>query len=134
MRCYARETAFCKVFSFLLSGNVDDDFSQFDESKLTDEDKAFAMKLVQGVVDNKQTLDAVVSEYSKTFKINRIYRPDLAALEIAVYEMQFTDTPHPIVINEAVGHCQEVLYGKERAICQRNTCFLRKEFCQWLRC
>lgn len=103
MRGYARETAFCKVFSFLLSGNVDDDFSQFDESKLTDEDKAFAMKLVQGVVDNKQTLDAVVSEYSKAFKINRIYRPDLAALEIAVYEMQFTDTPHPIIINEAVG-------------------------------
>ena len=131
MRGYARETAFCKVFSFLLSGNVDDDFSQFDESKLTDEDKAFAMKLVQGVVDNKQTLDAVVSEYSKAFKINRIYRPDLAALEIAVYEMQFTE---PNRNQRGGGHCQEVLYGKEHAICQRNTCFLRKEFCQWLRC
>ena len=102
MRGYARETAFCKVFSFLLSGNVDDDFSQFDESKLTDEDKAFAMKLVQGVVDNKQTLDAVVSEYSKAFKINRIYRPDLAALEIAVYEMQYSGLPAAVAINEAV--------------------------------
>lgn len=102
MRGYARETAFCKIYSYLLSGNVEDGFEQFDQSKLTDEDKAFADDLVRGTIANKTALDAVVSEYSRAFKLSRIYHIDLAALELALYEMQFTQTPHPVVINEAV--------------------------------
>lgn len=103
MRGYARETAFCKIYSYLLSGNTEEGFEQFDESKLTDEDKAFADGLVQGTIANKTAIDAAVSEYSRAFKLARIYRIDLAALELALYEMMYTDTPHPVVINEAVG-------------------------------
>lgn len=102
MRSYAREVAFCKIYSYLISGNVDEDFSQFDSDKLTEEDVQFANTIVSGVVDNKLTLDAIVSEFSRSFKLARIYRPDLAALELALFEMQNCDTPHPVVINEAV--------------------------------
>ena len=102
MRSYAREVAFCKIYSYLMTGVEDVDFSQFDQSKLDEEDLAFATKLVSGVVSEKPELDKIVSELSRSFKLARIYRPDLAALEMALYEMRNLDTPHPVVINEAV--------------------------------
>lgn len=114
MRSYAREVAFCKVYSYLMSGDYDGDFSQFDADKLTEEDLAFADTLVKGVIGQKQSLDSVVAEFSRSFKLNRIYRPDLAALELALYEMKNCDTPHPVVINEAVGIAKK--YSTEKSV------------------
>ncbi len=103
MRSYAREVAFCKIYSFLMCGEYDEDFSQFDQEKLTEEDLVFADKLVKGVIEQKPQLDSIVREFSKSFKLERIYRPDLAALEMAIFEMNNCDTPRPVAINEAVG-------------------------------
>ncbi len=115
MRGYARETAFCKVYAQLVSGiPADTDFEQFDETKLTDDDKAFATRLTEGVANNRTALDAIVAEYSKAFKLSRIYRIDLAALEIALYEMIYTDIPHPVAINEAVDIVKK--YSTERSV------------------
>lgn len=114
MRSYAREVAFCKVYSYLMSGDYDGDFSQFDSDKLTEEDLTFADTLVKGVIGQKQSLDSVVAEFSRSFKLNRIYRPDLAALELALYEMKNCDTPHPVVINEAVGIAKK--YSTEKSV------------------
>ncbi len=114
MRSYAREVAFCKVYSYLMSGDYDGDFSQFDADKLTEEDLTFADALVKGVIGQKQSLDSVVAEFSRSFKLNRIYRPDLAALELALYEMKNCDTPHPVVINEAVDIAKK--YSTEKSV------------------
>lgn len=114
MRSYAREVAFCKVYSYIMSGDYDGDFSQFDADKLTEEDLTFADTLVKGVIDQKQSLDSVVAEFSRSFKLNRIYRPDLAALELALYEMKNCDTPHPVVINEAVDIAKK--YSTEKSV------------------
>lgn len=103
MRSYSREVAFCKIYGYLMSGEYDGDFSQFQLEKLTEDDVAFADSLVQGVVQQKTQLDGIVAELSRAFKLNRIYRPDLAALELALFEMKNCDTPHAVVINEAVG-------------------------------
>ena len=113
-RSYAREVAFCKVYSYLMSGDYDGDFSQFDADKLTEEDLTFADTLVKGVIGQKQSLDSVVAEFSRSFKLNRIYRPDLAALELALYEMKNCDTPHPVVINEAVDIAKK--YSTEKSV------------------
>ena len=53
MRSYAREIAFCKIYSYLICGEFDGDFSQFDQDKLTEEDLEFAKSLVKGVIENK---------------------------------------------------------------------------------
>lgn len=102
MRSYARETAFCKVYTYVMTGNFDGDFSQFDAEKLTEDDVAFATELVNKVIEHKAEIDGKIAELSVAFKLSRIYRPDLAALEIAIAEMSYMDTPHPVVINEAV--------------------------------
>lgn len=114
MRSYAREVAFCKIYSYIMSGNFDADFSQFEQEKLTEEDLQFATALVEGVVAEKSQLDAIVSEFSKSFKLSRIYRLDLAALELALWEMRNTDTPHPVVINEAVSIVKK--YSTEKSV------------------
>lgn len=114
MRGYAREVAFCKVYTVLMSGECDEDLSQFDREKLTEEDIAFIDTLVNGVAEHKQELDDIVSEFSRAFKLNRIYRPDLAALELALFEMIYCDTPHPVVINEAVGIAKK--YSTEKSV------------------
>ena len=114
MRSYAREVAFCKLYTYIMTGEGDVDLSQFDQDKLTDEDKKFALDLYNGAIDNKIEEDAIVSEYAKGFKLSRIYRLDLAALELALYEMIHTDTPHPIVINEAVGFAKK--FSTEKSV------------------
>lgn len=114
MRSYAREVAFCKLYTYIMTGEVDIDLSQFDQDKLTDEDKQFALDLYKGAIENKAEEDAIVSEYAKGFKLSRIYRLDLAALELALFEMIHMDTPHPIVINEAVGFSKK--YSTEKSV------------------
>ena len=114
MRSYAREVAFCKIYTYLMTGASDADFSQFDETKLDEEDVKFATDLVNGVVSDREQLDAIVSEFSRSFKLSRVYRPDLAALEMALYEMRSMDTPHPVVINEAVSIVKK--YSTEKSV------------------
>ena len=103
MRSYAREVAYCKIYAYLISGEFDQDFSQFDADKLTEDDLRFATQLVAGVIDCRAELQETVASLSHSFKLHRIYLPDLAALLMCLYEMQRMDTPHPVAINEAVG-------------------------------
>lgn len=114
MRSYAREVAFCKIYTYLMSGDYDGDFSQFDLEKLTEEDLSFADALVKGVMEQKAQLDGIVAELSRSFKLHRIYRPDLAALELALFEMKNCETPHPVVINEAVSIAKK--YSTEKSV------------------
>ena len=114
MRSYAREVAFCKIYTYIMRQDFDGDFSQFDKDKLDESDLDFAKTLVEGVIANKNELDAVIAELSKQFKLSRIYRTDLAALELGVYEMQYMDTPRPVVINEVVGFAKK--YSTDKSV------------------
>lgn len=114
MRGYAREVAFCKIYTYIMRGEFDGDFSQFDQSKLEENDLVFARGLVEGVIDRKDELDGIIADLSKQFKLSRIYRPDLAALELAVYEIKYTDTPCPVAINEAVGLAKK--YSTDKSV------------------
>ncbi len=114
MRSYAREVAFCKIYTYTMRQDFDGDFSQFDESKLDESDVEFAKKLVEGVITHKSELDAVIAELSTQFKLARIYRPDLAALELGIYEMQYMETPYPVVINVVVSFAKK--YSTDKSV------------------
>ena len=62
----------------------------------------FAKSLFLGACENLEKIDAAISENSKGWKIERISKMSLAVMRIASYELLFTDTPTPIVINEAI--------------------------------
>ena len=114
MRSYAREVAFCKIYTLLMGGDCNEDLSQFEADKLTEEDLTFIKTLVEGVIEHRQQLETIVSEYSRGFKLERIFRPDLAAMEVALFEMIYLQTPHPVAINEAVGIVKK--YSTEKSV------------------
>lgn len=69
----------------------------------------YSAELVNGVLANKEELDAQLSKYlKKGWRLNRINEIDLAILEVALYEMQNSKVIDPVAaLNEALNLCDE---------------------------
>ena len=106
MRSAAREAAYKVIFSYLFTGEWDNDFKtkMYLENKLQDTDVAFADTIVVYLRQNYNTLMDEIASLSKGYKIDRIYPADKAAMLLAISEMNaFGDIPAAVTINEAVG-------------------------------
>ena len=65
--------------------------------------RPFFRKLVNGVLETKGKIDALVERYSQNWNISRMSCVDRNVMRIAVYEMLFCDDiPPKVSINEAV--------------------------------
>jgi N utilization substance protein B len=63
----------------------------------------FFMKLVNGVLETRNTIDALIERFSQNWKINRMSCVDRNVMRIAVFEMLYCDDiPPKVSINEAV--------------------------------
>jgi len=63
----------------------------------------FARMLAEAVYSKKDEIDALISEYSVGWKIERIPKVSLAILRLAICEMLFVESvPVSVSINEAV--------------------------------
>ena len=100
----AREQAF--IFIFEKSFNADMSLeelvenAQLADDTVTDE---FAERLFNGVYDNIEEIDAVISNNLNGWTINRISRVTLCLLRLAAYQMQYCDDiPVSVAINESV--------------------------------
>ena len=67
-------------------------------------DVAYLNNVYLGVIKNKKELFDTIEKYSQGFSIERIYKTDLAALLLAIYEMKYmrNEIPLSVSINEAV--------------------------------
>ena len=98
-----RENAFVLVFEKIFN---DDDLTQIveiakecDDLQVNEE----VIRIVTGVQQHVQELDAVISEHLAKWSISRLSKVVLAILRLAVYEILFEDAIEPpIAINEAV--------------------------------
>lgn len=75
----------------------------------------YALLLVQGVLANKEAIDARLSEYAIDWTVERMPATDRNILRVAVYEMVFAAEPlaHGVAINEAVEVAKA--YGTEES-------------------
>ena len=75
----------------------------------------YALLLVQGVLDNKEAIDARLGEYAIDWTVERMSATDRNILRVAVYEMLFAEQPVAagVAINEAVEVAKA--YGTEEA-------------------
>jgi N utilization substance protein B len=65
--------------------------------------RPFFLRLVNGVMDTKQEIDAVIERFSDNWKMSRMYGVDRNILRIAVYELLYCkDIPSKVSINEAI--------------------------------
>ena len=66
-------------------------------------DEEYIRKVVYGVKEHYEDLMELIATNSKNFKVERIYKPDLAALLLACYEMKYMDDiPLAVSINEVI--------------------------------
>lgn len=73
---------------------------------------AFAMTLVQGVLQHQDAVDAIVGEAAPQFPLEQLAGVDKAILRVAVFELRFArGVPPKVAINEAIEIAKE--YGGE---------------------
>lgn len=65
--------------------------------------KAFARRLIFGVVENREKIDRLIEQCSENWRLDRMAKVDLAILRIATYELLFCpDIPFNVSIDEAI--------------------------------
>jgi len=63
----------------------------------------FCKSLIVGVLQNKETLDAKLTERLENWDISRVHKVDLTILRLALYELLYRpDIPPVVTINEAI--------------------------------
>ena len=83
---------------------VNDVIGRFwEELECDSEVREFAIQLVRGTRENLTDIDALITEYSEHWKIDRMPAIDRNILRSAIYELLYrSDIPRKVVINEAV--------------------------------
>src|SRR5438477_213230 len=62
----------------------------------------FARSLVAGVRRNRGELDGLLAKTADNWGLERMAATDRNLLRLGAFELLYTDTPGPVVINEAV--------------------------------
>lgn len=102
-RKIAREIAYKLIFEYLFTKEKDEENLQLLESgqDLSALDFEYIKNVFDGVTDKYDELCEMLSKHTKNFTFDRIFRPDLAGLLLATYEMKYMqDIPLKVSISE----------------------------------
>ena len=107
-RKQAREEAFILIFEKLFSDSTVEEILELACEVRDLEPDEYIKKVFFGVYENTAEIDALISENSVGWKIERISKTALALLRLALYEMKYYDEiPVSVSINEAVEICKK---------------------------
>jgi N utilization substance protein B len=112
----AREGALQVLFEVDLVGHDVEDVRarQFDQMLLADSFRAYAERLVNGVLAHRHELDDLIAATAPAWPVAQLPRVDLNILRLALCELLYsTDVPVGAVINEAVELAKR--YGSENS-------------------
>ncbi|MDR3262727.1 MAG: transcription antitermination factor NusB [Clostridiales bacterium] len=104
-RKVAREILYQLVFEYLFLKGVNKDTLELMliDNNLSDDDKSYINDSYFGISGRFDGLVKEISEHIIDFKIDRIFKTDLAALIVAIYEIKTCDgIPEAVSVNEAV--------------------------------
>ena len=62
----------------------------------------FVNEIVNGVISNRKEIDDIANKYLKDWTIDRLETIGASILRMAIYEVNYMDTPKIVVINEAI--------------------------------
>ena len=115
MRRAARESVFKLVFEYTFYGVANDGTLELllADADLSGDDKNYISETYAGVLANEESLKKTIKEHLDSYTLDRIYRPDLAVLLLATYELQAKTAPVAVVINEAVDLSKK--YGTDKS-------------------
>jgi transcription antitermination protein NusB len=103
----ARESALQMMFSADVinpdSNDLTNDYwNELGDTESDPKTREFANNLVTGALANKTVIDDRIRTRAEHWRIERMAIVDRNVLRLAVYEFLFEDTPHTVVINEAL--------------------------------
>ncbi|SCY98676.1 transcription antitermination factor NusB [Alkaliphilus peptidifermentans] len=100
----ARELCMKILFEMSIQNNYDRKLVDYHlEESVTDNQKGYIDSLIGSTIDNLKEIDTTIDSYSKSWKIDRIAKVDLAILRLALAEILYLDEiPYAVSINEAV--------------------------------
>ena len=104
----ARKNAF--VLLYQMGFNTAEEYEQMknvffaeQEEAVTEEEKAYIVRTVEGAKANVADIDAMIDRVAKGWNTQRMNQVDLAILRLAVYELEYSkEAPVGVIINEAV--------------------------------
>ncbi len=82
--------------------SVENYWNELGDEDFDEKSRNFANSLVLGTLKNLHTIDDRIRTRAEHWRIERMAIVDRNVLRIAVYEFLFDDTPHTVVINEAL--------------------------------
>lgn len=73
------------------------------EDEPSSEDIDFANGIIDGIEQNGEEIDRIISSAAKGWSVDRMPKVDISVLRVAVYELLFDKkAPKKVIINEAV--------------------------------
>ena len=103
----ARECALQMLFGADVVKNLqefsaDDYWKELGDTEFDEKTRLFANNLVEGALKHNEIIDEKIRTRAEHWRIERMAIVDRNVLRLAVYEFLFEDTPHTVVINEAL--------------------------------
>lgn len=74
---------------------------------LLGEARSLTRELAEGVDTHREELDDIIEAHAKGWTVDRIAPLDMNVLRVALYEMEFTETPVEVAIDEAIELAKE---------------------------
>jgi transcription antitermination protein NusB len=69
--------------------------------------RSLTRELAEGVESHREGLDEEIAAHTKGWAVERLAPLDLNVMRVALYEIEFTDLPHEVAIDEAVEIAKE---------------------------
>ena len=100
----SRERALQILFQYDIHGKPDVWLEEFwKQHKVREDEKVFAERLVQGVMQHKAELDTLIGRYAINWKVSRMQIVDRNILRMGVYELLWLDeVPAKVTMNESI--------------------------------
>jgi len=74
----------------------------FEEKKIRNLQKDFALSLYNGIKDNLTAIDLAINKHLKEWDLNQIGTVERAILRLGAYEILYSELDNAVVINEAI--------------------------------
>ena len=117
-RSAIRENAFKLIYSLEIqkTENLEEQIDLFFESNNIEDEQAkkYIKDVIFGINENlEEILKDIEQNLKEDWKLNRISKMDLSILELAIYEIEFSEIPYKVAINEAVELAKK--YGEDKS-------------------
>jgi N utilization substance protein B len=103
-RHQARESVIGLLYAYDLGNTEISKYTEniLEEKKIRNSQREFALGLFNGVMENYEKINELISSHLKDHSFEKIGHIELAVLRLAVYELLKKDLDVKIIINEAI--------------------------------